>query len=166
MPFIADVYEFNERAGLLEDGMDPFKELAYVFEESFEGFEECYNTQNHDGEPFKPGDKEYPTARQLGLSLANSIKDAVARRNLEMPSEVAEVDKSIDAMVFHVGKLAKMALTPDQITRMFSAVTNANLRKLDGPKDEHGKQLKPEGWTGPEDELQQILDERGINENS
>lgn len=161
MSFIEDVYEFNKRADLLEDGMDPFKELAYVFEESFEGFEECYNTQDENGDPFKPGDKEYPTARQLGLSLANSIKDAVERRGLEMPSEVAEVDKSIDAMVFHIGKLAKMGLTADQTERLCSVVTGANLRKLDGPKDDHGKQLKPEGWVGPEEDLQKILDERG-----
>ena len=160
MSFIKDVYEFNQKAGLLEGEMDAFKELAYVFEEAFEGFEECYNTQDENGEPFKPGDKEYPTARQLGLSLTNSIKDSVARRGLDMPSEVAEVDKSIDAMVFHVGKLSKMNLTPDQMDRMCKAVTNANMRKLDGPKDEHGKQLKPEGWTGPEEELQKILNER------
>lgn len=160
MPFLEDVQEFNERTGLLEGEMDAFKELAYIFEEAFEGFEECYNTANPDGEFYKPGDKEYPTARTLGLSLTNSLKDAVERRGLEMPSEVSEVDKSIDAMVFHAGKLLKMGLSPDQITRIQDAVTSANLRKLDGPKDEHGKQLKPEGWTGPEPEIQAILDER------
>ena len=34
------------------------------------------------------------------------------------------------------------------------------MRKLEGPKDAKGKQLKPEGWTGPEEALQAILDER------
>ena len=160
MSIVEDVFEFNEKANLLDGEMDAFKELAYILEESFEGFEECYNTTNQDGEFFKPGDIEYPTARQLGISLANSLKDSVERRGLPLPSEVAEFDKSIDAIVFHIGKLAKMGLSREQVHRGFKAVTDANLRKLDGPKDEHGKQLKPEGWTGPEPELQAILDER------
>jgi len=72
---IKDIYKFNKDAGLLEDGMDSFKEISYIFEEAFEGYEEAYNTTSITGERFKPGDVEYPTARQLGLSLANSIKD-------------------------------------------------------------------------------------------
>jgi len=161
MSIIKDIYKFNKEAGLLEDEMDAFKELAYVFEESFEGFEGCYTGHDENGEFYKPGDPEYPTARQLGLSLANSIKDGMAMRGLDMPSEVAEFDKSIDAIWFHIGKLAKMKLTEDQVERGFKAVAECNMAKLSGPKDEHGKQLKPEGWTGPEEKLQAILDERG-----
>ena len=158
---IQDIYDFNDKAGLLEDDFDSFKELAYVFEEAFEGYEGAYATLKEDGELAKPGDREYPTARQLGLSLANSIKDAIVRReDLELPTDVMEFDKSIDSVVFHIGKLAKMGLSPAQIARGFKAVSNANMAKLDGPKDEHGKQLKPEGWVGPEEELQRILDER------
>jgi len=157
---VQDIYDFNSKAGLLNNGMDSFKELAYVLEESFEGYEEAYNTQDQDGNRFKPGDKEYPKARQLGLSLANSIKDSFARTGLPLPSEVQEFDKSIDAVVFHIGKLAKMRLTASQIEEGFAAVSDCNMAKLTGPKDDLGKQLKPEGWTGPEDRLQSILDKR------
>jgi len=157
---VTDIYSFNKAMGLLDDGMDSFKELAYVFEESFEGYEEAYNTMNSEGKPFKPGDNEYPTARGLGLSLANSIRDGMAIKDLPLPSEVAEVDKSIDAVVFHIGKLAKMGLSPAQIDAMFAVVSGCNMAKLNGPKDSLGKQLKPEGWTGPEDALQAILDQR------
>ena len=157
---IDDVFTFNEKAGLLEGDMDSFKELAYVLEESFEGYEEAYNTTDSSGERYRPGDKEYPTARQLGLSLANSIKDSFTRTGLSLPSEVQEFDKSLDAIVFHIGKLAKMRLSREQVAEGAAVVSACNLAKLDGPKDELGKQLKPEGWKGPEEELQRILDER------
>ena len=160
MGLINDVYAFNKEAGFLGEGMDSFKELAYVLEESFEGYEEAYNTVDESGERYKPGDDKYPTARQLGLSLANSIKDSFERNGFTLPTEVAEADKSIDAVYFHIGKLAKMDLTPDQIKRMFSVVHNCNMNKLTGPKDDLGKQLKPDDWVGPEDQLQAILDER------
>ena len=160
MNIIQEVYDFNNNAGLLNDDMDPFKELAYVLEESFEGYEEAYNTLDAEGNRYTPEDPKYPTARQLGLSLANSIKDSFERTGLPLPTEVQEVDKSIDAVFFHLGKLAKMGLSPDQIDRCFQAVIDCNNAKLTGPKDDLGKQLKPEGWTGPEDKLQAILDER------
>jgi predicted HAD superfamily Cof-like phosphohydrolase len=90
----------------------------------------------------------------------NQILQAFEARNLEVPTEVAEFDKAIDGCVFNIGKLGKMNLTQDQIERGFKAVNEANMRKLEGPKDAKGKQLKPEGWTGPEEALQAILDER------
>ena len=140
--------------------MDSFKEISYIFEEAFEGYEEAYNTTSITGERFKPGDVEYPTARQLGLSLANSIKDFFERTGYPLPTEVQEFDKSIDSVVFHIGKLLKMGLTIDQIQEGFDVVSEANLAKLSAPKDEYGKQLKPEGWEPPEDKLQVILDKR------
>jgi hypothetical protein len=157
---VQDIYDFNSKAGLLGAGMDSFKELAYVLEESFEGYEGAYVTKDENGEYFKPGDKYYPTGRHLGLSLANSIKEAMSAKDMPLPSEVAEVDKSIDAVWFHIGKLSKMGLTPELIEEAFAAVSYANMSKLGGPKDELGKQLKPEGWVGPEKALEEILSRR------
>lgn len=37
---------------------------------------------------------------------------------------------------------------------------DTELFKLYDTKDEHGKQMKPEGWTGPEPELQALIDRR------
>jgi len=158
---LTDIYAFNKQAGFLDGTpMDPFKELAYVLEESMEGFENAYVTKDEHGEYFKPGDKEYPTARQLGLSLANSIREAMSAKGFDMPSEVEEFDKSIDSVWFHIGKLLKMGLTTEQIDEGFNAVAKANLSKLSAGKDSLGKQLKPEGWVGPEEALQAILDRR------
>lgn len=42
------------------------------------------------------------------------------------------------------------------IERHFEEVHQANMRKLNGPKRADGKQLKPEGWVGPDH--QKVLD--------
>ena len=155
---IQEVIDFNEKAGFLGKGMDTFAEAAYILEEGIEGFEPAFNGQHEDGTPVVPGDPEWITARQWSLSLMNQILQAFEQRNLPLPSPVAEVDKSIDGMTFHVGKLAKMGLSRDQIIECWTIVNARNFAKLGGPIDEHGKQLKPEGWYGPEPELQEVLD--------
>lgn len=152
---VQDIYDFNNKMGLLGKGMDSFMETAYILEEAVEGYEDVFNM---------PEDPNAPvvSARDWALGFLNQVKEAKEARNLPMPSEVEEADKAIDGAVFNIGKLAKMNLTPEQIERMFSIVSGCNMAKLDGPKDELGKQLKPEGWTGPEAELQKILDERPV----
>ena len=150
---VQDIYTFNEKANLLSGGMDSFMETAYILEEAIEGYEDVFNM---------PEDPKAPvvTARTWAISFLNQVKDAKEARNLPMPTEVAELDKAIDGAVFNIGKMAKMGLTVDQILEAFAVVSEANMSKLDGPKDELGKQLKPEGWVGPEDKLQAILDAR------
>ena len=154
---VQDIYDFNDKAGLLGKGMDSFLETAYILEEAIEGYEDVFNL---------PDDPDAPvvTARAWALGFLNQVKEAKENRGLPMPSEVDELDKAIDGVVFNIGKMAKMGLTVDQIKEAFSVVSNANMSKLDGPKDELGKQLKPEGWTGPEPELQKILDNRLVRE--
>ena len=157
---IDDIFRFNIKAELLGKPMDSFAETAYVLEEGMEGFEAAFNGAHKDGTAIKPGDKEWVNARQWSLSLMNQVHQAFEQRNLPMPAEVEEFDKAIDGVWFNIGKLAKMGLSRDQVREGFEAVYQANISKVGGPKDEHGKQLKPKGWTGPESRLQEILDER------
>lgn len=71
---------------------------------------------------------------------------------------VEQVDALIDIMYFAYGTLVEMGV-PD--VEAFSAVHNANMRKL----DEHGRPLfsksgkisKPSGWVGPEVEIRSFL---------
>jgi predicted HAD superfamily Cof-like phosphohydrolase len=150
---VEEIYEFNSKAGFLGKGMDSFLETAYILEEAVEGYEDVFNN---------PDDPEAPviTARVWALGFLNQVKAAKEQRKLPMPSEVAELDKAIDGVVFNIGKMAKMGLSVEQIYEAFGVVSNANMAKLTAPKDELGKQLKPEGWTGPEPQLQAILDKR------
>ena len=157
---IKGIVEFNKQAGFIGGGMDSFKETAYILEEAMEGFEKAFNGMNEEGTPVVPGDPEWITARQWSLSLMNQIHQAFEQRGLAMPTEVEEFDKAIDGIVFNGGRMAKMGLTHEQITHGINIVNERNMAKLGAPKDEHGKQLKPEGWTGPEEELQKILDNR------
>jgi len=157
---LQEVYAFNLGADFIGKGMDSFKELSYTFEECFEGYEEVYNTLDSKGNPFKPGDKEYPNARAIGVSLANSIRDGMLRKELPELSDVAELDKSLDICMFNLGKMFKMGLSVEQVEQAFSIVADANISKLGAPKDSAGKQLKPEGWVGPEDKLQELLNTR------
>ena len=150
---VQDIYSFNEQAGLLGKGFDSFLETAYILEEAIEGYEDVFNM---------PEDPEAPvvTARGWALGFLNQVKEAKEQRNLPMPSEVDELDKAIDGVIFNIGKIAKMGLSPEQIDEVFAIVNNANVAKLGAPKDELGKQLKPEGWVGPETLLQEVLDRR------
>lgn len=160
---IDQVFHFNQEAGLLGGELDTFAETAYILEEAMEGFEGAFNGAHEDGTLIVPGDKEWITARQWSLSFMNQILQAFEQRGLPLPNEVAEFDKSIDGSWFNIGRLAKMGLSREQVKDGFDAVYMANIAKIGGPKDEHGKQLKPVGWTGPEDELQKILDKRVSN---
>lgn len=140
--FIQEIYDFNKQAGLLENGYNDFLEASFQIEEALEGF---------------------PTHLILPESSSDTPKD-VSRELIKglrfEGSDVDRLDKAIDAIVFAVGSIAKLGLTPEQISRAISVVTNANLQKLSMPKDEFGKLTKPADFVGPEVELQKILDER------
>jgi len=154
------VLDFNRDAGLLGKPMDSFAEAAYIFEEAMEGYELALNGADEKGNPITPESTKWVTARQWSLGLCNNLLEAFQSRGLHLPTEVEEFDKSLDAIFFHIGKLGKMRLTASQIAQGMDIVTAANNRKLGAPKDEHGKQLKPEGWKGPEELLQAVLDAR------
>lgn len=150
---VKEIHSFNDKAGFLGGGMDSFLEASFIFEEAMEGYEDVLNN---------PDDPNAPviTARDWAIGLLNQVKIAKENRNLPMPSEVDEVDKAIDVIVFSIGKLLKMGLSIDQVYECISIVNTKNLEKIGGPKAEDGKQLKPEGWTPPEPLLQKVLDAR------
>ncbi len=49
----------------------------------------------------------------------------------------------VDLLYVTYGGLAALGVDADAV---FAAIHDANMRKLEGPKREDGKQLKPEGW--------------------
>ena len=148
MTFVQQVYDFNSQAGLLEKPYNDFLESSFQIEEAIEGF-------------------NLPALiDDLGLRIDfDSSAKAVSRTILSSQEhtvvpDVDRLDKAIDAIVFALGSIYKLGLTPEQASRAISVVCEANLQKLSMPKDEHGKLLKPPGFVGPESKLQAILDER------
>ena len=155
MIFVQQIYDFNKQAGLLEKGYDDFLESSFQIEEALEGFPKLQNLANI------LTDEESEDRVRDDASPKN-ISRAIVRYVIgDTPiSDVDRLDKAIDAIVFAIGSIAKLGLSPAQITRAIDVVTEANLQKLSMPKDEHGKLQKPANFVGPEAKLQAILDER------
>ena len=149
--FVDYIYDFNKKAGLLEKDYNDFLESSFQIEEALEGFE-------------VPGH---------GMTLSSSTPKEMSRQIMtwavsEESSALADVDrldKACDAVVFAIGSMAKLRLSPDQINRAMRAVTDANLQKLTMPKDAQGKLMKNPDFIGPEVLLQAILDEREPERN-
>lgn len=145
--FIDEIYDFNKQAGLLDKGYDDFLESSFQIEEALEGFNIEEVSQN-------------TTDYQFKTSSAKELARYILEHEQFVGSDVDRLDKAIDAIIFAVGSIAKLGLTPEQISRAISIVTNANLQKLSMPKDEFGKLTKPADFVGPEAKLQLLLDNR------
>ena len=138
------IYQFNEQAGLLEQGYNDFSESAYQIEEALEGYEIAQGFTVH-----------LDTPKEMSRTIVRAQGPFIG-------TDVDRLDKAIDAIVFAVGSIAKLGLTPPQIREAIEIVTTANLQKLSMPKDTFGKLTKPADWEqyAPEKELQLILDRR------
>ena len=136
------IYQFNEQAGLLEQGYNDFSEPAYQIEEALEGFEIAQGFTVH-----------LDTPKEMSRTIVRAQGPFIG-------TDVDRLDKAIDAIVFAVGSIAKLGLTPPQIREAIEIVTTANLQKLSMPKDEFGKLTKPADFVGPETKLQELLDRR------
>lgn len=149
---IKEIYRFNQEAGLIDQGYNDFSESAYQIEEALEGFP---NTARLAQQLDVVSEPDFDKPRNLAKAIVSLVQD----EDKDI-SEVERLDKACDAVVFAVGSIAKLGLNPQEITKALNIVMKKNFEKLGAPKDEHGKQLKPEGWTGPEPELQKLLNER------
>jgi len=145
------VYKFNQQAGLLNKGYDDFLESSFQIEEALEGFEHLSTLAEVLGV-----DTTLPKLpRELSRKIVNLAKNT--QNNI---SDIDRLDKACDAIVFALGSIFKLGLTPAQATQALNVVMKANMAKLSMPKDEHGKLMKPVDFVGPEAELQAILNKR------
>lgn len=157
MNFVQQIYDFNKQAGLLDRGYDDFLEASFQIEEALEGF----NSLEYLGKLLT---KDEMSIESNPKELSRMIVNAALDRELSGYEDITDVDrldKAIDAIVFAIGSIAKLGLSPAQITRAIDVVTEANLQKLSNIKvDSNGKLLKDSNFIGPEAKLQAILDER------
>ena len=137
------IYTFNEQAGLLDKPYDDFLESSFQIEEALEGFD-IYSLAERFGCDAHP--------KLMARAFMTEVNGTLA--------DVDRLDKACDAVVFAVGSMAKLGLSPDQIKQALTIVMNKNFQKLSMPKDEHGKLMKPDDFEGPEAELQILLDQR------
>lgn len=148
------IYRFNNDAGLLDKPYDDFLESSFQVEEALEGFDMSRLADKLGIEPpFTP--------KYISRAIVN---EAILSQSSITPNVITDVnrlDKACDAIVFAVGSMAKLGLTPDQMNDALHIVMDKNFAKLRMPKDEYGKLTKPADFVGPEPELQAILDSRG-----
>ena len=171
MNFVQQVYDFNSQAGLLDKPYYDIQESSFQLEEALEGFDlrKLWATLNGfssaaisiavDNEELST----LLTAKDVARAILHdnvTIDSSIEALRADYLSDVDRLDKAIDAIVFALGSIYKLRLTPEQASRAISIVCEANLQKLSMPKDEHGKLTKPSDFVGPEAKLQEILDER------
>lgn len=159
------IHRFNVEAGLLEKGYSDFLESSFQIEEALEGFSSEAIRQVQETIEISIYPKEMPTYNYSPKGLARTITSCMYHTSEGGPrdivgSDVERLDKACDSVVFAVGSMAKLGLSPEQITRALNIVMHANFSKLAMPKDSFGKLMKPDNFVGPEDKLQEILDER------
>jgi predicted HAD superfamily Cof-like phosphohydrolase len=97
-----------------------------------------------------------------GQNLAVFRSDLIQEESEEFHDAVLvdyNIIEAIDALcdILYVTFGAANSLGVD-LESHFDAVHAANMRKIGGPTREDGKILKPEGWIGPNENHQRILD--------
>ena len=135
---LKSVYNFNKEAGLLEAGYSDVRECAFPIEEALEGFESGLGNV---------------TPKEQSRLLMDTLADHFEG------TDVDRFDKHLDIIVFSLGSLYKLGLSPQQVMKGLGIVATANLQKLKTEVDAYGKLGKPTDFVPPEEQLQKILDE-------
>ena len=144
------VYDFNDKAGLIKAGYDDFRESAFQIEEALEGFNIAELSNN-------VTDYSYSTDSAKELARYIVMHERFTGTNVD------RLDKACDAIIFAIGSMAKLGLSPEQMRQALDIVAKANLAKLSNIKiDSSGKLLKDSNFIGPEERLQKILNERKL----
>ena len=139
---IKEIVKWQRDAGNAAKPYDDFLESSFQIEETLEGYEIEYGFT-----------VDLDTPKEMSRTIVRAQGPFIG-------TDVDRLDKAIDAIVFAVGSIAKLGLTPPQIREAIEIVTTANLQKLSMPKDEFGKLTKPADFVGPEAKLQKLLDRR------
>lgn len=140
------IYQFNHDAGLLDQDYNDKKESAFQIEEALEGFNIRDMSRLYSVSPY---------AKDLSRAIideTNLPKEGI--------SDVDRLDKHLDSIVFALGSIYKLGLSPQAAMQALTVVAEANMQKLAVGTDSEGKQLKPADFVGPEVALQKILDRR------
>jgi Uncharacterized protein conserved in bacteria len=109
--------------------------------------------------------------REIGLLSEKELEYAMKAIKEEMyefkeahdqQDLIGAVDAIFDKIYFGIGFLYRMGLNAKQIKEGFAAVHHCNMAKKVGVQHKRGGEgvvdaIKPEGWTGPEERIAQIL---------
>ena len=162
---VTRIYDFNRVNGLLDKPYDDFLESSFQIEEALEGFDNIVNlgkaltldNYHHLGKEACKSPKAISRAI-VSLAFYDKPLPEIGFREI---SDLDRLDKHLDSIVYDIGSIAKLGLTPDQLLQALSIVMDANEAKNGCSKDELGKLMKPENFPNPEPRLEQLLATRG-----
>ena len=142
---VTRIYDFNRVNGLLDKPYNDFLESSFQIEEALEGFDLPVIIETLDLKiDFDTNSK----------GVAREILSSVSNNEL---SDLDRLDKHLDSIVYDIGAIAKLGLTPAQLLQALSIVMDANEAKNGCPKDSFGKLMKGSSFEGPEPRLEQLL---------
>ena len=144
------IWKFNELAGLIDKGYSDERECAFPIEEALEGFD-LVRLTNYFNVFYD---------ESMALDPKDMSRKIIEKSDIGKIEDVDRLDKHLDIIIYSLGSIAKLGLTPVQFADALSIVASKNMEKLMVGQDEAGKQMKPIGFVGPEEELQKILDKR------
>ena len=138
-PDIFDLaYDFNNKAGLIKAGYSDFRESAFIIEEALEGFNIAELSRNI-------------TDHRYSTDSAKELARYILADGRFIGADVDRLDKACDAIIFAIGSMAKLGLSPEQMRQALDIVAKANLAKLSNIKmDSGGKLIKDSNFIGPE----------------
>ena len=151
MNAIKQVYKFNEDAGLLNQGYDDQRECAFPIEEALEGLDYGIIASALENGGLYLADAR---PKDIGRCIASA-----ASSDAKYMKDVDRLDKHLDIIIFSLGSIFKLGLSPQQAMKALGIVATANMAKIGADVDEHGKAKKGAYWKAPEPELQKILNE-------
>lgn len=157
---IKEIYSWQKKAGNLDREYDDFLESAFQVEEALEGFPQAGLNELAEQLSEEHYEPHIPQPKELSRAIIHTAKHDYLGDVVPV-ADVDRLDKACDAIVYAIGSMGKLGLTPQQINEALLIVNRANLQKLGMPRDEQGKLLKPDDFKGPEPELEALLEKRG-----
>ena len=159
------IFQFNDKAKLLQRGYNARLEASFQIEEALEGF---------DLESVIEHNELSPDSFGFGGALLSTPHTEVSAKNISRAvlagvhpkaslTIVEAIDKAADAIVFAYGSLFKLGLSVQQAEEMIAIVADSVMEKVSAPVDEHGKLTKPEGFVGPEERIAEYLRDVGVD---
>ena len=116
--FIKDIYKFNKENGLITEGYNSQKEIAYLVKKAIEDTNIS------------------PLAAVVGIG--NTSPDAISKAisailhtNVCDPSELHILNKHINIVISSIGALCKLGLSPQQIQKAICLVTGKFISDTD-----------------------------------
>ena len=148
------VHAWQHASGNVAKGYDAKREAAFQIEEALEELDST--------------DVLVKILTDAGVNVVDNSPKEISRAIVSIAhsgreiKKVKALDKHIDSIIFDIGSIAKLGLSPQELNKAILIVNRANQQKLvNASFDSENKLNKPDNFVCPEMELQKLLDSLG-----